>query len=197
MKIDPQNLNQSQSNPVIRWWTTSAEFDKLAEQFYQETKVMAPGKDWPAEAGSPPWSYEERVERWIAWLNGRTAGENFGLRQGLDGRTMDLKSIMERVHKTAVEHGWWENENRNFGELMMLSVTELAEAFEEYRNGRGLAEIYFGEGGKPEGVPVEIADVFIRLMDNCEKYGIPLAQALILKMNYNDSRPYRHGGKLA
>ena len=29
-------------------------FEELAEQFYQETHLMAPGKDWPAAGGSRP-----------------------------------------------------------------------------------------------------------------------------------------------
>lgn len=103
---------------------------------------------------------------------------------------------MQTVHQTAKDKGWWENPDRNFGELMMLATTEIAEAFEEWRNGHDLTEIYYVDG-KPEGVPIELADVLIRIFDNCERYGIDLENALRIKQHYNESRPHRHGGKRA
>lgn len=47
---------------------------------------------------------------------------------------------------------------------------ELSEAVEEYRNGHGLTEIYYNDDGKPEGVPVELADAVIRTLDTAVKY---------------------------
>lgn len=48
---------------------------------------------------------------------------------------------------------------------------------------------------KPEGVGPELADVAIRLFDVCEQYGIPLEKEIDIKMNHNDTRAYKHGGK--
>lgn len=48
---------------------------------------------------------------------------------------------------------------------------------------------------KPEGVASELADVVIRVADLCGLYGIDLETALEEKMAFNDTRPYRHGGK--
>ena len=48
---------------------------------------------------------------------------------------------------------------------------------------------------KPEGVPSELADIVIRVMDIAEFYGIDLAQAILDKMEYNNARPYKHGRK--
>jgi hypothetical protein len=111
---------------------------------------------------------------------------------------------------------------RNIGEQMLLQVSEICEAFEEVRNHRGMNEIYYSgkrrvveaETGalyavaitsvepypgcdKPEGVPIELADALIRIFDHAGKYGIDLVAALDIKMAYNDTRPYRHGGKKA
>lgn len=126
-----------------------------------------------------------------------------------------LEEIGAQVHRTAVEHGWWEQGDRNVGEVMMLMVTELAEAFEHYRENRPLDAIHYADKRgktyteaeyarltpakrkdlKVDGVPVELADILIRLLDFCHHNKIPLMRAVILKMRYNDSREWRHGGK--
>jgi NTP pyrophosphatase (non-canonical NTP hydrolase) len=124
-----------------------------------------------------------------------------------------IRTLMEAVHGCAVAHGWWESGDRNFGEMIALMHSELSEALEAYRDHQpplwydhaGLygadqaqaSEDYEHNGvlGKPEGVASEFADVIIRIMDTCEQAGIPLAEALIRKHNFNLSRPYRHGGK--
>ena len=40
---------------------------------------------------------------------------------------------------------------------------------------------------------VEAADTIIRIFDTCAKRGYPLAQALLAKMEFNNSRPHKHG----
>lgn len=46
---------------------------------------------------------------------------------------------------------------------------------------------------KPCGIPSELADVIIRVLHFCGKYGIDIEQAVREKMIYNDSRPFKHG----
>lgn len=129
---------------------------------------------------------------------------------------MDLSALIKEAHQTALEKGWWEGE-RNIGMLIALMHSELSEALEEYRDGRGLNEIYFTcrrttaacpnnitlcdckkcQFNKPEGIPIELADVCIRIFDFCGAYNIDLERAIKLKMAFNKTRPYRHGGKRA
>jgi|WetSurMetagenome_2_1015567.scaffolds.fasta_scaffold68509_2 hypothetical protein len=109
-----------------------------------------------------------------------------------------IKDLQVDSHKTACEKGWWFDNNRNFGEQLMLMTTELAEVMEEYRcHGLNTEAMLRIENGKPEGIAVEFADLFIRVADTVEKYGIPLGKALQLKAEYNRTRPFRHGNKLA
>lgn len=102
--------------------------------------------------------------------------------------------MRDEIHKNAVNHGWWDEE-RSFGDILSLCHSELSEALEEHRNGHSPTEIYYSEEGKPEGISIELADCIIRILDYCGHEGIDIAQAMIIKHEYNKSRPYRHGGK--
>lgn len=73
---------------------------------------------------------------------------------------------------------------------------ELSEALEEYRNGHQPNETYYSDGGKPEGIPSELADVIIRILDMCGKYGIDIGAMISEKHEFNKTRPYKHGGKV-
>jgi len=52
-----------------------------------------------------------------------------------------------------------------------------------------------GRIGKPEGVPSELADILVRLIDTASRYSIDLAEEFMRKMRYNETRGYKHGGK--
>jgi hypothetical protein len=54
---------------------------------------------------------------------------------------MDIDDAAVEIHQTAVEHGFWPAGGRNFGEMLMLVASELAEALEEDREGR--PSVYF------------------------------------------------------
>lgn len=48
----------------------------------------------------------------------------------------------------------------------------------------------------PEGIPSELADVIIRILDMCGKYGIDIGAMIAEKHEFNKTRPYKHGGKV-
>lgn len=119
----------------------------------------------------------------------------------------DLMSDMqEYIYNTAEDHGWWEGEP-NIPEKLALIHSEISEALEEYRKGVALDLVYFGDPtigtvavdakSKPEGFGVELADAIIRILDLCGYLQIDMAELIALKHNYNLTRSYRHGGKLA
>lgn len=57
-----------------------------------------------------------------------------------------LNSFAVAVHENAVAHGWWEEE-RGLPEVLMLCVSELAEALEEFRRGRPMLYYPRNAGG--------------------------------------------------
>lgn len=103
-----------------------------------------------------------------------------------------LREWAEEIHRRAVTKGFG---NRPFDADIALLHSELSEAYEEYRAGHPLTEDRYDDG-KPVGVPSELADVFIRLMDTCARWGVDIEKAVQEKLEYNLTRPYRHGGKI-
>lgn len=109
---------------------------------------------------------------------------------------MRLNEYRDVCHASAKKKGWYDGPGeRNIGEQLMLVVTEVAEAMEDLRDGK--MAISYDENRKPTGFPIEIADVMIRLFDLAGYLRIDLDDAVDTKIAYNETRPHRHGGKLA
>ena len=91
------------------------------------------------------------------------------------------------------------------GNKLMLIVSEVAEAQDELRKGHPADLTYhpnreFDDKGtlklnKPEGVPSELADVVIRVLDFCYTEGIDLESIITEKLAYNATREHKHGRK--
>lgn len=112
------------------------------------------------------------------------------------GTPTTITGWQKAIHQYAKDKGWWDKP-RAIGDIFILFTSEVAEAYEEYRNGHEVTETYFKPDApnKPEGVPTELADVVIRILDFCEWAGIDLQAILAQKHAYNLTRSYRHGGK--
>jgi len=105
-----------------------------------------------------------------------------------------LNDLGKEIHSWAIKQGFYDRQ-RNFGETMTLIHSEISEAFEEYRDGR-LPNMTHYDGNKPEGIPSELADVIIRVLDTMTYYGIDIDAIVREKMNYNKTRPHMNGGKV-
>ena len=106
---------------------------------------------------------------------------------------MTIEELMAESWQTSYDKGW-HDKPKSLAEDIVLMHSELSEALEEVRKGMAPATLYYVVG-KPEGVPAELADVIIRIADCAEHWGMPLGEAIMAKLRYNQTRPYRHGGK--
>ena len=109
---------------------------------------------------------------------------------------IDLNDYAQEIHDNSLAHGWWPpGKEPDFGTVLCLIHSEVSEALEAYRT-HGIAAWHGGfDDDKPEGVPSELADVIIRVLDCCAAYGIDIQYEVTQKMRYNESRTIRHGGK--
>lgn len=103
-----------------------------------------------------------------------------------------IPELIKEAHECAEAHGFWENPPE-LGTALALIHGEISEALEEARSGHEPTVVYYREDGKPEGVPVELADTVIRIFDLCGYYGIDLEAAILEKMRFNWVRPRKHG----
>jgi len=94
-----------------------------------------------------------------------------------------VNNLIKECHGIAKEKGWWDDP-RNDGELIALMHSELSEALEAMRN-----------HGTKEMLSEELADCCIRIFDYCGAREIDLEETLRKKIDYNKTRPYRHGKK--
>lgn len=100
---------------------------------------------------------------------------------------MDLNEYAAHSHKANIQ--WWvsmitgEVINRNKGELMMLMVSEIAEAMEGAR--KGLMDDKLPHRKMEE---VELADCLIRTFDYAGAFGLDLEGAYQEKTAYNAQR---------
>ena len=138
---------------------------------------------------------------------------------------MEINKLIHEAHQNATDKGFYGEdgkEERNLGEVIALMHSELSEVLEEARVGHDATKVYYECKGeilyacwhrsrfagktfcgnsadckfkKPCGIPSEFADLCIRVFDTCGQYGIDLEKAIKEKMDFNKTRPHKHGKK--
>lgn len=110
-----------------------------------------------------------------------------------------LEEYQQEIREINEANGWFDAD-RTFGDDVALLHSEVSEMFEAYRD-HGLEdqtarqEAFSDKLPKPEGVGSEAADILVRLLDTCGRYGIDIRGELERKIAYNATRGYRHGNK--
>lgn len=128
---------------------------------------------------------------------------------------MNLNRLVERIKEINEEKGW-NDTRRSEMDWAMLVVTELAEVVEAFRSGGLPNAVEFPSEGwrwslddrnyhniidasarglKPEGMAIEYADALIRILHWFAYHEIDVEKIIEAKLEYNKTRPYRHGNK--
>lgn len=133
-----------------------------------------------------------------------------------------LRELQARAYQQSADKGFHDDEPTEPRAVLSLNAerialmhSELSEALEELRKGQpvnftyypatplpsslvaevgvGKAEELMPVNTKPEGVPSELADVVIRVLDFCGANDIDLQSIVLEKLAYNASRAHKHG----
>ena len=117
-----------------------------------------------------------------------------------DAKYESINQVADEMYRIAHQLGFHANEVQgeiptNFGAWCANLHSEVSELWEAYRKGQLNTEC-----DKHNGMTCaeeELADIVIRAMDTAVGIGVNLGESIRRKAEYNVSRPFRNGGKLA
>lgn len=104
-----------------------------------------------------------------------------------------IELLAVEIQHNSAAHGFWnDGPNRNKPEMIALMHSELSEALEAIRNGYP----YDQHCTSFDNLTIELADCIIRILDFCAGFNLPIGEAILVKHDFNKSRPHKHGKTL-
>ena len=112
--------------------------------------------------------------------------------------SVTITSLSQGVHRDNVEKGFYDTPKEEVDRLSAFVANvhgETSELWEAVRKGtlREPCDKNCGLTNMEE----EMADIIIRVLDTAGFFGLDIGEAIRKKLEYNRTRPRRHGGKLA
>lgn len=103
----------------------------------------------------------------------------------------NLREVAADVLQFEILRGEWDGIiGRTVPQRVGLIAEEASEVFKAYRQGHPVTETWLDDKGKPEGIPIELADIVLRTLATAEGWGIDLMAAIVQKMDYNWERRF-------
>jgi hypothetical protein len=104
-----------------------------------------------------------------------------------------LNDLAKEIWDICEEKGW--NQDLILGNMVANLHTEISEAWEHIRAGNDPGDMWYDDNCKPDGFGIELADEIIRILHIAKMYNLNMDKLVKIKMDFNKTRPYRHGNK--